>query len=209
MLARAGFDVLRFDWFGVGDSGGELADASVARWRQDLTSAAAELRELTGVTRLSAVGLRLGATIAATSSDLLRLSALVVWDPVIDGAAYINEQRRMTSDLLSDRKRFWFPADAKAQQPAEMVGFDFGSALQSEIERTSLNRLPGIPVCLLRSSADGERDPALVRLKALRSDITVADAAARWNWSNTDDVERMLLPGDAVRKLTTFLEQHA
>ncbi len=209
VLARSGFDVLRFDWFGVGDSFGELSEASVARWRQDLTTAAAELRAATGARRISAVGLRFGATIAATSSDLLRLSALVLWDPVVDGAEYVGGQRQMTKDLLADRKRFWFPAGTKPQRPTELVGFDLGAPLQADIERTALNRLPNVPVCLLRNSSDAADDPALVHLKRLRQDVNVADAAARWNWSDTDDVERMLLPGDALRKLAAFLERHA
>lgn len=209
MLARSGFDVLRFDWFGVGDSLGDLSEASVARWKLDLTSAATELREQTGATRISAVGLRLGATIAATCSDLLRLSALVLWDPVVDGSSYLDEQRLMTTRLLNDSKRFWFPSANKSQAAGELVGFDFGTSLQADINSTTLNRLPSVPVCLLRSSANSDEDPALVHLRQLRPDIAVSDAAARWNWTATEDVERMLLPGDAVRKLTTFLEGHA
>src|SRR5262245_11041326 len=59
-LNRAGYDVLRFDYFGTGDSAGELEDADIDGWLADIDTAAEELMEVSGAKRLTLVGLRFG-----------------------------------------------------------------------------------------------------------------------------------------------------
>lgn len=92
-LAEAGVDTLRFDYFATGDSAGADGEGSLEDWRKDILTAADELKSLSGATRLSLVGLRLGATLAAQASLGMRRSMdkLVLWDPVTDGDAYIDE----------------------------------------------------------------------------------------------------------------------
>src|SRR5947207_597585 len=65
-LAAGGFPVLRFDYRGTGDSAGdEREPARVAGWLGDIARAVEELRARAGVSRVSLVGLRAGATLAA------------------------------------------------------------------------------------------------------------------------------------------------
>ena len=104
-LARVGFACLRFDWYGVGDSSGELRQASIARWHSDAAAAAQELRDLSGVPRISVVGLRLGAAIALSTAGQIKPSRLVLWDPVLDGSAYVGDLHKLHATLLSDNKR--------------------------------------------------------------------------------------------------------
>jgi uncharacterized protein len=96
LLARSGFHVLRFDYSGTGDSAGDLAGASVGRWCADIREAAAELTELAGVRRVSLVGFRLGAALAALASTTpLAVHDLVLWEPAVDGREHIRELRRV------------------------------------------------------------------------------------------------------------------
>lgn len=92
-LARERWHVLRFDWSGTGDSAGALEEARVERWLADLEAARAELEALSGVSRVALGGLRLGATVAALAcrGDAPVPPALVLWDPVTDGAGYLRE----------------------------------------------------------------------------------------------------------------------
>ena len=48
-LARAGFDVLRFDYFAVGDSAGDSEEARVAHWQAYVGAAAGEREDAGGV----------------------------------------------------------------------------------------------------------------------------------------------------------------
>src|SRR5262245_36025361 len=67
MLCRQGFHVFRFDYFGTGDSAGDSAAGTLAIWRQNIQSAAQELRDMASIKKVSAVGFQLGATLAATA----------------------------------------------------------------------------------------------------------------------------------------------
>lgn len=91
-LSAANLDVLRFDYFGTGDSAGDFEEASADQWLADIRTAVAELKDIAQVSRVSIVGLRYGATLAAqaarTRSDV---DGLVLWDPIFDGEGYLTE----------------------------------------------------------------------------------------------------------------------
>lgn len=92
-LSAAGFDTLRFDYFGAGDSGGETTDAELNGWRDDIALAASELRQMSGTQRVTLVGLRLGGTLAAEVAPRLGkgIDKIVLWDPIVSGLAYVRE----------------------------------------------------------------------------------------------------------------------
>ena len=92
-LAAQGFVTLRFDYRGTGDSSGDLEEPDLDRaWIDSVTSAVALLRscELDSV---SAIAMRLGATIvgAAVDASELSLASLVLWDPCDSGRSYLRE----------------------------------------------------------------------------------------------------------------------
>jgi uncharacterized protein len=90
-LSSAGFHTLRFDYYGTGDSGGESTDTDLAGWEADLETAIEEVTEITGLSKVTLIGLRLGAAIAAGVATRLRgeTEALVLWDPVLSGPEYL------------------------------------------------------------------------------------------------------------------------
>jgi pimeloyl-ACP methyl ester carboxylesterase len=101
MLMRAGFHVLRFDYFGTGDSGGDGSDASCESLERDIETALEELRDTSGVSRITLVGIRLGAALAArvAARRTADVRELVLWDPVVLGRDYLAELRlRIISD---------------------------------------------------------------------------------------------------------------
>jgi len=91
-LSPMGFHTLRFDYYGTDDSGGEPTDTDLAGCEADLETAIAELMEITGFAKVTVIGLRLGASVAARVA--LRLSsvidAVVLWDPIVFGPEYLN-----------------------------------------------------------------------------------------------------------------------
>jgi pimeloyl-ACP methyl ester carboxylesterase len=92
-LCAAGFDTLRFDYFGEGDSGGETTDADLDGWKQDIATAVAELKAMSTAPRVVVLGLRLGASLAAEVAPALAgdIDRLVLWDPIVNGANYLTE----------------------------------------------------------------------------------------------------------------------
>ncbi len=96
-LVAAGYGVFRFDFRGHGDSDGAFADADVESRLSDITAAAACLRERSTAAdlRISLLGLRFGATLAALAAQRLgRVARLILWEPVVDGEAYLKEMLR-------------------------------------------------------------------------------------------------------------------
>ena len=92
LLAGAGVDVLRFDYYGTGDSGGESAEGDPEAWLDDIEMAIDELRDTADLREVSLIGLRLGGTLAAMCAKRRRdVVRLVLWDVVSNGKAYVSE----------------------------------------------------------------------------------------------------------------------
>lgn len=129
LLNQAGVHVLRFDWFGTGDSAGEMLDASVAGWQADIETAIDELKDTTDAARVGLVGLRLGGTLAASVAARRRkdVDSLVLWDPVVSGAEYVEE-------LLTDAA----PRAPERGGGHEVMGFALGDAMAGEMRTLAL-----------------------------------------------------------------------
>ena len=67
-LSARGFAVLRFDYYGCGDSLGASDQGDIGQWQRDISAAIGELRRRSGVGTVCLMGLRLGATLATVVS---------------------------------------------------------------------------------------------------------------------------------------------
>lgn len=125
VLADAGHVVLRFDYSGTGDSSGRLEDATIEQWVEDITVAHEELADICGHSKISLVGLRLGALLAAMASAKKSVERLILWDPVVDGDDYLSELR-----ALQATRQSWslLPADESSDS---LLGYQ----LTREMER--------------------------------------------------------------------------
>jgi alpha-beta hydrolase superfamily lysophospholipase len=91
-LARRGVVALRFDYDGTGDSAGLQDDPDrVSSWLASVEAARQYLRDL-GAPDVSAVGMRLGATLAACQAAASApFRSLVLWDPCLSGRTFLRE----------------------------------------------------------------------------------------------------------------------
>ncbi|MEW6742261.1 MAG: amino acid adenylation domain-containing protein [Planctomycetota bacterium] len=91
-LARSGFHVLSFDYFGCGDSEGSYEEARVAHWMEDTAAAIEAMKRRFRLDEVSLVGLRLGASLAMmTAAARDDINALVLWNPVLEGRTLVEE----------------------------------------------------------------------------------------------------------------------
>ena len=156
-LARSGLAVLRFDYYGTGESAGEYEEASVAQWLGDIGVACEELRSR-GCRRLCLAGLRFGATLAALfCAERNAADALVLWEPVADGADYLREVIDLHRGVLAT-----LPTQGDYGE-REFLGFEYSDALHREIAAVDLRaRCHGLRCdVLLMESAVGSLRPAL------------------------------------------------
>jgi pimeloyl-ACP methyl ester carboxylesterase len=139
-LSEAGFPVLRFDYYGCGDSSGNTEDASMLQWMQDVSAALSELRGHSGLFQVCVVGLRLGGTLATlVAAERRGIESMVLWDPVVDGRRYLEELRSLQKDMLRFRPKQ--RCDQKASFHTEILGFPFSRHLITEIESVNLMRI--------------------------------------------------------------------
>lgn len=92
-LCAEGVDVVRFDYYGTGFSPGRYEDVTLERTRRDLDSAVEYCRGA-GAKDVHVIGVRFGGYLALQSLDHSSLARVVVWEPVVDPAAYIREVLR-------------------------------------------------------------------------------------------------------------------
>lgn len=131
-LAEAGVHVLRFDCFGTGDSAGDMQDARIDGWIDDVQTAIDELKDTTGLPRVTLIGLRLGAVLAAKAAARRRrdIDWLVLWDPVIDGREHLDQLRALQAEGLRTH--------GLTAGPSELLGFAMSDELLADLDSLKL-----------------------------------------------------------------------
>lgn len=104
-LSAQGIASLRFDWPGTGDSLDDIDFSSgIAVWRDALIEATAQLKALSGCTRIIVISQSLGGAIVAdTATAIEGLDAIIFSVPVLSGRHYLRElsvwSRMVDADL--------------------------------------------------------------------------------------------------------------
>ena len=96
-LAALGFDTLRVDYDGTGDSAGDYDEPGrVPAWLGSVTCAIEEARRLAGSGPVAVVGLRAGALMAVHAAAACGgVGRLVLWSPFASGHAYVRELKAL------------------------------------------------------------------------------------------------------------------
>lgn len=170
-LAEAGVPVLRFDFFGYGDSAGDFEEAVLGTMVDDTRHALGLLRERCGVRRTGLFGPRFGGAVALEACLEHRAADfLVLADPVLDAQAYFYKLLRsnLTSQLLIHdkvvRDRDHLVADLESGGSVNIDGYLLGSAFYRSVR--DLNFFedprvgPNLPPTLLLEISARESGPA-------------------------------------------------
>lgn len=207
LLSKAGFHVLRFDYAGTGDSSGESDECSATQWRADVRTAASELRDTAGTGRLSMVGLRFGAALAAEACAAgVAVSDLVLWDPVIDGARHAGELEAMHFDL---RREFRVRREEfSGRGSGELLGYPFTPKLREEVERVDLMKLPPLladRVILVVSEKRPDYSRFRERLDASGISVEYREIEDACEWGVLEHVYERLICNNIPRAITQLL----
>lgn len=205
-LTQANFHVLRFDYFGTGDSAGASGEGSLTRWIEDTECAAAELRTLGELRTLSVVGWRFGATLAAlAATPSLGVDTLVLWDPVCSGRKYLEELGELQRGVLRDPLRF---PEGRETGPDELVGFAYPRLLRQDLAALNLASTP-VPTCgeavLLAEPNDAEATVLSNTYRAAGGKVAWVDLPERGAWGDASQIEEALLVPASVRTITSLL----
>ena len=159
-LAQRGFHVLRFDYRGTGDSSGEVRDATFEAMVESATLAVDELRDVSGARRVSVVGMRFGAAVAARLPST-HLREVVLWEPILSGREHLDELRR----VHATRELGWLLPKAKyaVGEPEDLLGYPLHDVVRRSITAVDLRSGPYAAATgfSIVASADGPESRAL------------------------------------------------
>jgi len=130
---------MRFDYYATGDSAGNCEELSLDRMRLDIEQAIRHCRAKTGARKLTLVGVRLGATLAAqVAAGCSEIDSLVLYAPVFDGEELLDEWQR-------DQRSFHDKHSYRLAQSGadEILGFRVPQKFQSELRREFEPATPG------------------------------------------------------------------
>ena len=212
-LAREGCDILRFDYHGTGDSPGDEEQQSLTAWVEDTLAAHEQLTPPSG-TPTHWFGMGLGATLALGAA--LRAASppdhLVLWEPVLNGAAYLRTLIEAHRAELS--REFGLPwprllrmgKAAEPQVPGDVLGFQMGYQLADDLQQLSgLSLAPalkrGIRVtCAVhteqRRELGGREEHTLLKM---------ISPETRTDWMSSQAMGTAIVPVDLPRTLLSTL----
>ena len=172
-LASLGFDVLRFDYQGTGDSAGSDVDPDrVKAWTDSIGSAVNELKRRGNVSRLALFGVRLGATLAAhTASQLGDIESLVMWAPCVTGRSFTRELRASSSNRFKHKQA----RNNGSPDDIEALGFIYTTQTLTDISALDCQNFKAPPAkrILIIDRDDIARDKASDLLAALYSSLDI------------------------------------
>lgn len=209
-LAGAGFHVLRFDYFGCGDSAGADHEGRMGRWVEDAAVAVEELEALAGSPRVALVGVRLGASLAVRLADRGGVDHLVLWDPVGDGRLYLRELEAAHETCMRENARR--EAGRAESEPPQRLGFPLSETLIAEIEAVDLSRHATAPAPHVLVLTTGSGEGAVLFPGGARPggslDRERAPGMPVWMRGDADAMEGTLVPVEALERITNWLVQH-
>jgi alpha-beta hydrolase superfamily lysophospholipase len=203
-LAAVGYDVIRIDYDGTGNSAGDYDDPDrVNAWIRSIGAAIGEAITRTGSKRVALVGIRGGAMLAAQAAVAAgSVDQLVLWAPPSSGRSFVRELNALAGLGASD--------DAQSE-PANGVltvaGHATTQATLDDLAAWSVADLVTRPAreVLVLEREDRPAEPLLeARLKVLGANVTRVKASGTPEMLMAPHVSQ--LPEQAIDQIVSWFE---
>ncbi len=214
-LAAAGYHVLRFDYYGSGDSAGADEAWDLQGSVADTQAALMELLRRSHAPVWSAVGLRLGATIVL---DLVRRAPLppqllMLIEPVLDGRAYLSDLAASSLEALNRGYGARWPMSARLRQTllpepdTEALGFFLSPQARAQIEAIAPACLDAVPAAAIRLlTPDLKQTQCQLDQARLHPDrLQLVDTESRIDWATDSAAATAIVPMHWIRDLIDHL----
>lgn len=201
-LAAQGFAVMRLDYHGTGDSDGTEYDPQLlATWQTNVSDAVEWLRGTAGCRKISLVGLRLGATLAALYAEKHEVESLVLWAPVVKGRRYVRELTALSQTAQL--------AAGSNSAGIEAVGFVYAQETAGDLAQIDLlSHSMRCQRVLIASSANAAGDSAL--LDHLSKQDVVAELMALPGYEEMmAEPHQTEVPQEALRSIVDWMRATA
>lgn len=199
-LSAAGVPVLRFDYFGTGDSAGDCEAVRFAGMVSDIHEAHDELLTLSAAPRALWLGLRLGGSAALTAATE-RTDApagLILWEPVVHGKDYIASLLALRDKAL---KGTIGEREAGALPLGEVLGFAVPQALERELAALDLTGIEDRPArrIMIVPDSDAGTDKALAEgLMDTGAHVDLIDRPDDPAWNSDRAMNDYIIPAQTI-----------
>lgn len=207
LLCNGGYPVLRFDFYGCGDSSGDCEDGRMARWLADIATAVGEIRRRCGSMKICLTGLRLGGALSAlagaASGDV---DAMVLWDTIVQGRTYIEELRSLQREML--QRAHLRTAVGETRQ--EALGFILTDQMLKDLEEIDLLAIrhkPADKILVIESHGQPLQNPLTQHLKNLHSDVTYQYLPHPKFWHWVEDFTHVPVPQQVLESVTSWIAE--
>jgi pimeloyl-ACP methyl ester carboxylesterase len=209
-LATVGFPVLRFDFYGCGDSAGEAEEGRLERWRTDLAEAIGEIRRRGRVTQVCLVGMRLGGSLATmVGAERGDIDSMVLWDPIINGHHFLKELASEHRAML--RRAHVQPHPYRSCETCvEVLGFPLAEPMRRDLECLDLITIQHSParrVLLVESQARSGQQHLYARLQELNVQVTCQHAHDSRLWTWVENIGRVLVPHYVLQTVVSWISE--
>jgi uncharacterized protein len=206
-LSKFGFPVLRFDFYGCGDSEGNCEEGRISQWLADVGSAIYEIRKRRGSIRICLVGLRLGGTlaimVAAARGDI---DSIVLWDPVCSGMAYIEE----LATLHQERARHSLGKATHGtitESPTEILGFPLTDLLLTDLQKIdllSIRQMPANRILVIASSEESSQRRFIGHLQGLNGNVDYQHVPGPEIWIEKN---KTVVPNEILKVMVSWISR--
>ncbi len=210
-LSAASYAVLRFDYYGTGDSAGDDTECDPDDWVGDTLAACELLCSRIGCLELSLFGMRLGANLALRAAARLAIPprAVLLWDPIVDGNEYTRQLRQAHQNALSTAYGARWATEPRLrelQSPpgcSEVLGFPLTEVLELGLARTDLgNELEQAASLLPRLHLWGDPGPAL---RQRYPELPLHSVSVDIDWTADEALNTPIAPVEIVRGVVDAL----
>ena len=190
-LSSRGYHCLRFDYYGTGDSSGSFLDADIDEWIQNVVAASDEIKELSGCTSVSMIGVRLGAMLSALASEVVKPERVVLWDPVVDGQVYLSELETLHKEMIQDRSRFKHLPASNDEEIHQILGYQYNDNLFNSIanKKFGLSKIRANQI----SVVTGKNNHTVLKNNKDKQPVNISyiDSNVESDWLYLDNMEKM------------------
>ena len=208
-LAQQGFACLRFDYYGTGDSYGNMEEADITRWLRDIQQAYKFLRRKTRTQKVHVFATRLGCLLAAKALEQENIQTMIFWDPIANGQEYLSQINMLHQSLVT-RRRYRPPFLHRSNLDSQAVG----SAL-TKVMMDELFQLEFVVPQRLKALHLITNNPADASVQGLRSsceeslgDFCIHPIADNMGWQDVASFGLQGFPQQLVRSTKAILTEH-
>jgi len=200
-LSDIGFDVLRFDYAGTGDSYGDFEQTSFDQWVDSAVIAYDELHEMSPEAKIDVVALRLGTVVARQLAQDRKIQRLVLWEP-----SYLDKYYwQQLEDVI--RIKGTTRANFSDKDFLHMNGFAYNTSIKNSLQTGSWENFPAgaVDEMLVVSTREAEifEEFKLSDAKTGKTDVEIV--AGPDDWIEVDPFGGIILPEPSMIAIRKWL----